>query len=137
MLLAAFDNLSRTSKDEGVQAVTTPVYDLVLLGMGEDGHIASLFPENMETDLRRTEACFHVTASKPPPHRITLSYGVLAAAKEAWILVSGEGKTQPLLQAIQNQSDTPFCRLLFLRRSTQIFTDIPLPEPAIPSPPIP
>lgn len=137
MLLSSFGKLGQALEDKGAQAVTTPIFDLTLLGMGEDGHIASLFPENMETDLRRTEACFHVTASKPPPHRVTLSYGVLAAAKEAWILVSGEGKTKPLLQAIQNQSDTPLRRLLSFRRSTQIFTDIPLPEQTVQPPPIP
>lgn len=134
MLLAAFGNLSQTPKDK---TVPTPIFDLAFLGMGEDGHIASLFPENMETDLRRTEACFHVIASKPPPHRVTLSYGVLAAAKEAWILISGEGKTKPLLQAVQNQSDTPLRRLLSLRHATQIFTDILLPKPTVKPPPIP
>ncbi len=126
MLLAAFHNTNQTSKGKTDK---TPILDLAILGMGEDGHIASLFPENMETDLRRPEACFNVTADKPPPHRITLSYKVLAAAKQTWILVSGKGKTKTLLQAIQNQSDTPIRRLLSRRQSTQIFTDIPLPEP--------
>lgn len=125
-LLTAFRNPTQTLKDK---TVATPIFDLTLLGMGKDGHIASLFPENMETDLRRAEACFHVTANKPPPHRVTLSYGVLAAAKEAWILVSGQGKTETLLQAVQNQSDdTPIRRLLSRRHSTQIFTDLPLSE---------
>lgn len=129
MLLAAFRNPNQTSKDKNVKTTSTPILDLAILGMGEDGHIASLFPENMESDLRRTEACFNVTAGKPPPHRITLSYNVLAAAKQTWILVSGNGKTKPLLQAIQNQSNTPIHRLLSRRHSTQIFTDLPLPEP--------
>lgn len=134
MLLTAFRNPTQTLKDK---TVATPILDLAILGMGEDGHIASLFPENMETDLRRTEACFNVTAGKPPPHRVTLSYDVLADAKESWILVSGQGKTKPLLQSIQNQSDTPLRRLLSLRRSTQIFTDIPLPKQTVKPPPLP
>lgn len=126
MLLTVFGNLSQTSKDK---TTSTPILDLAILGMGEDGHIASLFPENMEADLRRTEACFNVTAGKPPPHRVTLSYDVLAAAKESWILVSGQGKTKTLLQAIQNQNNTPIRHLLSRRQSTQIFTDLPLPKP--------
>ena len=129
MLLAAFHNPNQTSKDKTPKTTTTPILDLAILGMGEDGHIASLFPENMETDLRRKEACFNVTAGKPPPHRITLSYDVLAAAKQTWILVSGQGKTKPLLQAIQNQNHSPIRHLLSHRQSTQIFTDFPLPEP--------
>lgn len=137
MLLTVFGNLSQTSKDKTPKTTSTPILDLAILGMGEDGHIASLFPENMETDLRRTEACFNVTAGKPPPHRVTLSYDVLAAAKESWILVSGQGKTKPLLQSIQNQNDTPLRRLLSLRRSTQIFTDLPLPKQTVKPPPLP
>lgn len=129
MLLTAFGNLNQTSKDKTAKTATTPILDLAILGMGEDGHIASLFPENMETDLRRTEACFNVTAGKPPPHRITLSYKVLAAAKQTWILVSGKGKIKTLLQALQNQNNTPIRHLLSRRQSTQIFTDLPLPEP--------
>ena len=137
MLLTVFGNLSQTSKDKTAKTTSTPILDLAILGMGEDGHIASLFPENMEADLRRTEACFNVTAGKPPPHRVTLSYDVLAAAKESWILVSGPGKTKPLLQSIQNQSDTPLRHLLSRRRSTQIFTDVPLPEQTVKPPPLP
>ena len=125
MLLTVFRNPNQTSKDK---TLTTPIFDLALLGMGEDGHIASLFPENMETDLRRKEACFNVTAGKPPPHRVTLSYNVFTAAKEAWILVSGQGKTKTLLQAIQNQNNTPIRHLLSRRQSTQIFTDLPLAQ---------
>ena len=53
-----------------------PVFDFAFLGMGEDGHIASLFPENRDSDLNRTEPCYDVIASKPPPNRITLSYPV-------------------------------------------------------------
>ena len=129
MLRTAFGNPNQTSKDKTAKTASIPILDLAILGMGEDGHIASLFPENMETDLHRPQACFHVTAGKPPPHRITLSYNVLAAAKQTWILVSGKGKTKTLLQAIQNQSDTPIRRLLSRRHSTQIFTDLPLLEP--------
>ena len=135
MLLTAFGNPNQTSKDKTAKTTSIPILDLAILGMGEDGHIASLFPENMETDLRRPQACFNViTAGKPPPHRITLSYDVLAAAKQTWILVSGKGKTKTLLQAIQNQSDTPIRRLLSRRHSTQIFTDLPLPEPKTAAP---
>jgi len=104
----------------------TPVFDLIFLGMGEDGHIASLFPENQAEDLDRDEACYEVVASKPPPNRITLSYSVLAAAREIWIVIAGEGKANVLREALQSDGTTPIKQLLSLRRDTKIFTDISL-----------
>jgi 6-phosphogluconolactonase len=110
----------------GVGQHETPVFDLIFLGMGEDGHIASLFPENQSEDLNRDESCYDVVASKPPPNRITLSYPVLAAAREIWIVISGEGKANVLREALQSDGTTPINRLLSLRRETKIFTDISL-----------
>jgi 6-phosphogluconolactonase len=110
----------------GVGQRETPVFDLIFLGMGEDGHIASLFPENQAEDLDRDEVCYEVVASKPPPNRITLSYSVLAAAREIWIVISGEGKANVLKEALQSDGTTPIKQLLSLRRDTKIFTDISL-----------
>jgi 6-phosphogluconolactonase len=104
----------------------TPVFDLIFLGMGEDGHIASLFPENQSEDLAREEPCYDVVASKPPPNRITLSYPVLAAAREIWLVISGEGKASVLKEALQSEGATPIKNLISLRRETKIFTDISL-----------
>lgn len=106
------------------QSGQTPVLDLILLGMGEDGHTASLFPENMAEDLRRSDACHEVTARKPPPHRVTLSYAVLAAAAEVWLIVSGEGKASKLEQALARSESTPTGKVLASRAFTRIFTDL-------------
>lgn len=110
----------------GTQENETPIFDLIFLGMGEDGHIASLFPENRSEDRHRNEVCFDVIASKPPPSRITLSYPVIAAAKEVWLVVSGSGKAQVLAEALQSSGETPLKHLLSLRKHTKIFTDISL-----------
>ena len=102
--------------------------DLVFLGMGEDGHIASLFPENQSSDLSRDELCYDVVASKPPPNRITLSYPVLTAAKEVWLVISGEGKAEVLCQALRSEGATPLKELFARRGLTKVFTDISLDE---------
>lgn len=65
--------------------------DLCLLGLGEDGHTASLFPGSAALQERTREAVA-VVASKPPPHRITLTLPVLRAARELVVLAVGEGK---------------------------------------------
>jgi len=68
--------------------------DLVLLGMGEDGHVASLFPG---APVPEDRVVFHVTTSpKPPPERITLTRSVLATARGAVLLAAGEGKRDAL-----------------------------------------
>ncbi len=100
-----------------------PLLDLVLLGMGEDGHVASLFPANMETDRRIATAYHHVRGPKPPPDRITLGYGSIFAAREVWVLISGSGKAQMLRSVLGGTADVPLARLLKNRTITRIFAD--------------
>jgi 6-phosphogluconolactonase len=69
-----------------------PVLDLALLGLGEDGHVASLFPHAPALDARG-EICVAVhDAPKPPPDRVSLTLEVLRAARSALILALGAGK---------------------------------------------
>jgi 6-phosphogluconolactonase len=68
-----------------------PALDIALLGLGEDGHTASLFPGDPAVE-RSDALAFPVRAVKPPPERITLSLPVLRAAGRAILLAEGEGK---------------------------------------------
>lgn len=75
-------------------------FDLVLHGMGPDGHIASLFPgfpQLHETDRRVVEV---FDSPKPPPQRISLTYGALNHAQSVWLLVSGDGKSDAVARAL-------------------------------------
>jgi len=106
-------------------AAGRPVLELVFLGMGEDGHVASLFPEDHTV---ATEAIYRpVTASKPPPERITLDYPVLAEARQVHVLISGESKRAALLASLQPDAATPLGRLLRLRAQTHILMEGVLP----------
>ncbi len=68
--------------------------DVVLLGLGEDGHVASLFPG---VPMPAGARVAHVTASpKPPPERITFTRSVLAGAGRTVLLAMGEGKRSAL-----------------------------------------
>lgn len=105
-------------------AAGQPVLDLLLLGMGEDGHIASLFPGEAEDALNSLAVYRAVTASKPPPRRITLGYAAIAAALEVWVLASGMGKEAALRESLSPEGKTPLARVLRGRERTRIFTDI-------------
>ncbi len=99
-----------------------PVLDLVFLGMGEDGHTASLFPQEGDAFVADERLFRAVQASKPPPARVTMGYLLLAAARQVWVLVSGAGKRAALDQSLAGPS-TPLGRLLNLRKRTLILTD--------------
>jgi len=100
-----------------------PVFDLIFLGMGEDGHTASLFPGESNDAISNPAVYRAVTAVKPPPRRVTLGYGALLAAREIWALVSGNGKEAAFRQSLSSQS-TPFGRILQRRSSSTVYTDI-------------
>jgi 6-phosphogluconolactonase len=103
-----------------------PVLDLVLLGMGEDGHIASLFPNAPASVIECQTAYLAVrSSSKPPPLRISLSYAAISAATHVWLLISGEGKEEAFRQSLRLDGKTPLSRILQSRGATRIFTDLP------------
>ncbi len=74
-------------------AIAGVTLDLALLGLGEDGHTASLFPGSFALEVRDRLAVA-VTASKPPPRRITLTLPVFQAAGSIVMLAAGAGKAE-------------------------------------------
>jgi 6-phosphogluconolactonase len=103
-----------------------PAIDLIFLGMGEDGHTASLFPQESSSMVQDPAVYRSVVATKPPPERVTLGYQALLAAKNLWVLASGKGKEQALEKSLAFDGDTPLARVLKGRGSALIFSDIPL-----------
>jgi 6-phosphogluconolactonase len=68
-------------------------FDLVLLGLGEDGHTASLFPNHAwHSTAGSPDALAVFDAPKPPPQRVSLSAARLSRAREVLFLVEGESK---------------------------------------------
>jgi 6-phosphogluconolactonase len=107
-------------------SVGQPVLDLIFLGLGEDGHVASLFPGKTEGTLSAEIFCAVKNSPKPPPNRVTLSYEAITAACEVWVLASGAGKETALRESIVENGRTPLARVLQSRQKTRIFGDFSL-----------
>lgn len=72
-------------------------FDVVLLGMGEDGHTASLFPEHIWGAVPGNPDVLAVLdAPKPPPERVSLSAARLNRSRRVWFIVTGAGKREAL-----------------------------------------
>ena len=96
--------------------------DFALLGIGADGHTASLFPENIEKDIANKITCIPVdNAPKPPPQRISLSYSVFNQAKTVCFIAGGNEKRQ-LLQQWQKNPALP-CNRIHGVEDTLLITD--------------
>jgi 6-phosphogluconolactonase len=78
--------------------------DVMVLGIGEDAHTASLFPGSpaLREETRRV---LPVTGPKPPPERLSLTPPVLRAARTCLVLGSGAGKAEPVRRALQDAID--------------------------------
>jgi len=77
-----------------------PILDVVLLGIGEDGHTASLFPHNPALEAAGALCVAVHDAPKPPPDRVSLSLEVLRAARTTILLATGAAKAQALAAAL-------------------------------------
>lgn len=98
--------------------------DLALLGVGEDGHICSLFPGHralMADDLRVVAMD---DAPKPPPRRLTLSLPFVLRTKKVWLIAVGPRKLPVLHAALsKTQRVTPLDLLLHQAKDVTVFTD--------------
>lgn len=84
-----------------------PKFDVVLLGVGEDGHVASIFPGRLDLLEVTTPAVAVVDSPKPPVERISLSLAMINTADQVWLVASGTGKAPIIAKAMQPGSVLP------------------------------
>lgn len=77
----------------------TPIFDILMLGIGPDGHCASLFPEHPAVQDDRPVVAVR-NAPKPPPTRLTLTLGPLGRAREVWWVATGAEKAGAVRNAL-------------------------------------
>jgi 6-phosphogluconolactonase len=98
-----------------------PRLDLALLGVGEDGHIASIFPGR---EIRTDSPFVPVHhAPKPPPRRLTLTMPVLSEARHVVIVALGRLKAAAVRDALSAEGVTPLAELLRRSRSALVLLD--------------
>jgi len=76
-----------------------PGFDVLLLGIGVDGHVASVFPESPAVYETRSVVAVR-GAPKPPPTRLTLTLPAINAAREVWVVAAGEDKAAAVRLAL-------------------------------------
>ena len=100
-----------------------PVFDVSLLGIGEDAHVASLFPGRDEQFA--TAACVSVRDSpKPPPTRTTFNMATIQSSREVWLIASGAGKADAIKLATGGLSPKEAPAGAARRRATAVPRDL-------------
>jgi 6-phosphogluconolactonase len=88
---AAAELYARELEAVAGQPGAAPRFDVCLLGLGPDGHVASLFPGHASLDAPALTVAEH-DSPKPPPVRISLTYAAINSADEVWLLAAGAEK---------------------------------------------
>jgi 6-phosphogluconolactonase len=80
-----------------------PPFDVLMLGIGPEGHVASIFPESPAAYATGSVVAVR-NSPKPPPTRISLTFSAIQAAREVWILASGAEKADAVAEAASGVS---------------------------------
>lgn len=80
-------------------------FDVVVLGVGLDGHVASLFPHHEAQRVTDAMAVAVHGSPKPPPDRVSLTFDCLGHAREVWFIVSGSDKAGAVAAALDPRSN--------------------------------
>ncbi len=80
---------------------TLPHFDVLMLGVGEDGHVASIFPEHPSSYVVDGTTMAVYNSPKPPPVRISLTMPAITTAEEVWLIAAGPDKAASIGMAVE------------------------------------
>ncbi|ROP41503.1 6-phosphogluconolactonase [Saccharothrix texasensis] len=89
---------------EGDGAV--PSFDVCLLGVGEEGHVASIFPESPAVAERERPVVAVRDCPKPPPTRVSLTLPAIRAAREVWLMTTGAAKAAAVASGVAGEDES-------------------------------
>ena len=82
------------------QGRESPRFDVLMLGVGPDAHVASLFPGHEETRITNETVVPVRQSPKPPPTRISFTFPLICSAAQVWLVASGAEKADALAEAL-------------------------------------
>jgi 6-phosphogluconolactonase len=91
----AADAYARELRDHGRQ-----MFEVVMLGVGPDGHVASLFPGRSAVDVDDSDVVPVTDSPKPPPERVSLTLPALNHTRATWLMVTGSAKADAVAEAL-------------------------------------
>jgi 6-phosphogluconolactonase len=97
---AAAADHARELADHADGDVFSPAFDVLMLGIGPDGHVASLFPGLPGINVTNESAIGVTNSPKPPPMRISMTLPVLNGARQIWLVAAGSGKAGAIAKAL-------------------------------------
>jgi 6-phosphogluconolactonase len=109
---------------ELARALPAGTLDVALLGVGPDGHVASLFPGHPLLNERARKVLGVEDSPKPPPQRLTVSMSVLFVARELWVVATGAAKAAVVKEAFTVPgSQLPLAMVVRASRMVRLFLD--------------
>lgn len=97
------ETLAAEATDEGAPAAV-PVFDVLMLGMGPDSHVASLFPDHVGATITGVPVIGVHDSPKPPPLRVSLTFETINTARAVWLVVAGADKAPAAAVALGGEA---------------------------------
>jgi 6-phosphogluconolactonase len=101
---AAYAELLAAAAQPG-DDVRVPVFDVCMLGVGEEGHTASIFPDSSAVHETELTVVAVRNCPKPPPTRVSLTLPAIRHSAEVWLMTAGAAKAEPVAKALSGATE--------------------------------